>query len=216
MKLRILRSWRNDAQPAPTGGSATRRTHSRISRAVDWLNASCGAWEEHDLASRVLLAANGRKGLSLALALARALAARDRGTLLIDTSQGAQAISSLLELPRSPGLAELCQGTSNFTDVIRRDTGSDCQFLGSGRPRAVGGAWGAPGEADRIFRALDESYRWILVCAELDEALGLAANLKRQFSAAVLIDGPELRVRQPFLSDIFYRHKFPVHMLSGG
>lgn len=178
-----------------------------------WLDREGGEWTDHDLAGRVLIATGGAKALAAALAFARTLATGGTATLLIDTAQGSLALSSLMELPRSPGLAELCQGRARFTDVIRRDPSGPCQFMASGRPRAVGGAWGEPGEADRVFRALDESYRWLLFCASLDEALGLAANTKRPFEAAILIDDAELRARHPFLTDIFSRYKFPVHRL---
>jgi hypothetical protein len=110
------------------------------------------------------------------------------GAVLIDTSQGALSLSPFLQLARSPGLAELCQFRASFEDVIQRDPFSQLHFLASGKPRSVGGAWGKPGAADRVFRALDASYRHVIFCAELAEALLLTNNLKRQFSAAIVVD----------------------------
>lgn len=215
MKLNLLRDKPagNDA-PGMTGrGGLSARLRGRLAQAASWLGKESGDWTDHDLAGRVLIATGGATPMALALALARALSANGAPTLLIDTAQGSLALSSLMELPRSPGLAELCQGRARFADVIHRDPASPCQFIASGRPRAVGGPWGQPGEADRVFRALDESYRWLLFCAHLDEALGLAANMKRPFEAAILIDDAELRARHPFLSDVFSRYKLPVHRL---
>jgi hypothetical protein len=215
MKLNLLRDKRDGNGEPGQGrpGAPSARVRARLAQAVDWLAKESGEWTDHDLASRVLIATGGAKAQTQGLAFARTLAAHGDPTLLIDTAQGSLALSSLMELPRSPGLAELCQGRARFAEVIRRDPASSCQFLASGRPRSVGGAWGEPGEADRVFRALDESYRWLLFCASLDEALGLAANIRRQFETAILIDDAELRRRHPFLSDIFSRYKLPVYRL---
>jgi hypothetical protein len=215
MKLNLLRDKRDRKDEPDQGrlGAPSARVRARLAQAVDWLEKESGEWTDHDLASRVLIATGGPGAQTLGLAFARTLAVRGDPTLLIDTAQGSLALSSLMEVQRSPGLAELCQSRARFADVIRRDPLGSCQFLASGRPRSVGGAWGEPGEADRVFRALDESYRWLLFCASLDEALGLAANVRRQFEAAILIDDAELRSRHPFLSDIFSRYKFPVYRL---
>jgi hypothetical protein len=185
----------------------------RTERIAKWIDANCGEWSEQDISSRVLIA--GRDGVvqHYALGLARALAEREELTLLVDTSQSAFAISSLLGLPRSPGLAELCQGRAEFDRVIRRARGGDCHFIGSGRPRAVGGPWGEPGTADSVFRALDEAYRWIVVCGEFDEAQGLADNMKRQFSAAVVVEDWQ-RQQDAFASVPLARHHFPIFRLS--
>jgi hypothetical protein len=215
MKFNLLRdkTAKRDSARATTPAVLSARTRARLAQAVGWLEHEGGEWTDHDLAARILVATGGATAQALALALARMVAEQGAPTLLIDTAQGSLALSSMMRLPRSPGLAELCQGRTRFADVIRRDPSSDCHFLASGRPRAVGGAWGELGEADRVFRALDESYRWLLFCANLDEALGLAANIRRPFEAAIVIDDADMRARVPFLSDIFSRHKFPVHRL---
>lgn len=216
MKLNLLRDKTARREEARAGKPAVlpARSRARLTQAVGWLEQEGGEWTDHDLAARIVIATGSATGQGLALALARMVAARGAPTLLVDTAQGSLALSSMMELPRSPGLAELCQGRARFADVIRRDPSSACHFLASGRPRAVGGAWGEPGEADRVFRALDESYRWLLFCASLDEALGLAANIRRPFEAAIVIDDAAMRARHPFLSDIFSRYKFPVHRFS--
>ncbi len=123
-----------------------------------------------------------------ALLLARGLAEALPRIILVDVSQGAEALSSRLELPRSPGLAELCQQKARFEDVVRRDPAGDLHILTSGKPRSIGG-WGAPGMLDRVCRALDEAYALILFCAEHDEAVLLARTLKHRFSAGVMIRG---------------------------
>ncbi len=132
--------------------------------------------------------------------------------LLIDTSQRAMALSAVMGLPRSPGLAELCQLKQRFEDVIWRDPASACHFLPSGRPRRVGGPWGEPGAADRIFRALDESYRYLIFCADPEEAYSLAHGLKRPFSAAVLLDGKPEAGGRP-LQEVFADFEFPIFLV---
>ncbi|MGF1620384.1 MAG: hypothetical protein ACFCUR_07205 [Rhodomicrobiaceae bacterium] len=208
MKLNLLRpkSLLGD------GGSGMRQA-AREQRIAKWIDTNCGEWSEQDISNRVLIAGKDGAIQHHALGVARALASREELTLLVDTSQSALAVSSLLGLPRSPGLAELCQGRAEFDGVIRRDPRGDCHFIGSGRPRAVGGPWGEPGAADSVFRALDEAYHWIVFCAEFDEAQGLADNMRRQFSAAVVVEDRQ-RQQDAFASIPLARHDFPILRLS--
>jgi hypothetical protein len=193
-------------------GSGVRQA-ARMEQIAKWIDTNCGEWSEQDISSRALIAGKDGAVQHHALGIARALAGREEMTLLVDTSQSAFAVSSLLGLPRSPGLAELCQGRAEFDKVIRRAPGGDCHFIGSGRPRAVGGPWGEPGAADCVFRALDEAYRWIVVCAEFDEAQGLADNMRRQFSAAVVVEDRQ-RQQDAFAGVPLARHDFPIFRLA--
>jgi len=189
-------------------------TQRRLAKVVDWVVGHCAKSSVDDQASRILITGGEDRVQPIALTVARALGVLEDGTtLLVDTSQSAAAISSLIELPRAHGLAELCQGKADFDSVIRRDRESPCHFLGSGFPRSVGGPWGRPGAADAVFRALDETYRWIVFCAEVDEALGLANNMKRQFAACVIVEDKQMR-QHPFLTDAFAQHGFPIYRLA--
>jgi hypothetical protein len=187
---------------------------AKLGRAALWLEEHCsGGRRDGDLASRVLIAGPPARPQAYALQIARRLAADGGRTLILDTSQAAASISTHLEAPRSPGLAELCRGHAGFEAVIRRDPDSGCHFLASGRPRAVGGPWGEPGAADRVFRALDDIYQWLVFCAETPEALVLAANIRCQFAAAILIDDG-LDKAQPPLEQLLSRHGFPILRIS--
>jgi len=124
---------------------------------------------------------------SEALCIARALAEAATRVILIDTSQSAAALSGPLELPRSPGFAELSQQKARFQEVIHRDPASALHFLASGKPRSLAGEWGAPSVLDKVCRAIDENYRLAIFCAEHDEAIMLARSLKRPFSAGVIV-----------------------------
>lgn len=123
---------------------------AKLDRAVLWLDEHCsGGPRDGDPASRILVVGRSARPQACALQLARLLADANR-TLILDTSQNAATISSLLEQPRSPGLAELCRGHAEFEAVIKRDPYSACHFLAAGRPRSVGGPWGEPGRRPRI------------------------------------------------------------------
>jgi len=195
------------ATPVPS------RSDARIEPTIRWLRQTLESQSGAVDGKRILIAGSDIHVQLFALAIARDLARRGPGILLLDTSQGASTVSSLVRLARAPGLAELCQGAADFDAVIQRDPDSRCHLIASGRPRAVGGPWGKPGSADQVLRALDESYEAVVFCAELEEAQGLADNMKRQFAAAILIEDQRLR-KQSFLGDPFSRHSFPVFRLS--
>jgi hypothetical protein len=135
----------------------------------------------------LLLSGQGGIVQAYGLAIARTLVSDRNRVLLLDLSQGADAVSSLMEAARSPGFAELCQRKTDFQTVICRDPESGCHFLPPGKSWQVAGGWGEPGAADRILRALDESYSILLICAELPEAALLAENLKRPFTAGIIV-----------------------------
>jgi hypothetical protein len=156
--------------------------------ALTWLLERCA--EATDAGCLRVLIAGADVGVlpqTSALALARGLADTVSRVMLIDMSQGAPALSGPMELPRSPGLAELCQGTARFEDVVRRDPVSSLHFLASGKPRSLGGDAGVPGMLDKVCRAIDETYAVALFCAGHDEASSLARALKRPFGAGVVV-----------------------------
>lgn len=207
------------------------QTDQRISDAVHWLMTVTGDCALPNRGERVLLTSIGGTPQNFALAMAREIADATYDawpgseivaqtsantvairplsrTLLIDTSQGATSLSPLMLAARSPGLAELCQFRAGFEDVIQRDIGSRLHFLPAGKPRTVVGAWGNPGVVDRVLRALDASYRYLLFCAELPEALLLAENLKRRFGVAIIADFTNGRDERP--SSMLEDYGFPV------
>jgi hypothetical protein len=92
-----------------------------------------------------------------------------------------------MELPRSPGLAELCHRTAGFEEVIHRDPAGSLHFLASGKPKSLGGEAGVPGMLDKVCRAIDECYDVALFCAGHDDAVSLARSLKRSFGAGIVI-----------------------------
>ncbi len=193
---RVVRAW-----------SGTRSDALR--EAADWAMAATAHRAALARGDRILIAGGGGVFHAQAVAIARAMAAAlpqhhdyppgepadeedlppapPLGVVAVDASQGARALSNILRLPRSPGLSELCQYRARFEDVIHCDGRSPLHLLPSGRPRAVGGPWGDPGVADRIFRALDGSYRYVLFCAGFDEGLLLADAMIRPFSAAIVL-----------------------------
>jgi hypothetical protein len=177
-KARLL-GRRGDAQEGP-----------RTDAASAWLIERQAAHERGEGGCCRVLIAGAEKSAqpqTQALILGRTLAESLSRVILIDVSQGAGALSGPLGLPRAPGFAELCQQKARFEDAIKRDPASGLHFLASGKPRNLGGEWGAPGMLDKVCRAIDESYAAALFCAEHDEALLLARGLKRPFAAGIVI-----------------------------
>lgn len=161
----------------------------RADAAIRWLIERHAAYEGAEGGCRALVT-GAEKGVPPqvhALSLGRAVAEKLTRVILIDLSQGAGALSGPLELPRAPGFAELCQQKASFEETIKRDPASGLHFLASGKPRSLGGEWGAPGMPDRVCRAIGENYALSLFCAEHDEALMLARSLKRPFTAGVAV-----------------------------
>lgn len=186
----------------------------KASEALAWIMTRYSGQERSVVAGCRLLIAGADKAVhpqSSALLLARAVAQDVGRVLLIDTSQGATALSGPLELPRAPGFSELCQAKASFAEVIRRDPAGTLHFLSSGKPKALGGEWGSPGMLDKICRALDESYNIILFCAEMPEAMLLARGLRRPFAGGIMV-----RSGQPAgeASDDLDALDFPLHWLD--
>jgi hypothetical protein len=186
----------------------------QASEALAWIMARYSGQEKNGAAGcRVLIggADKAARPQAAALTLARAVAQDAGRVLLIDTSQGATALSGPLELPRAPGFSELCQAKAGFADVIRRDPQGTLHVLSSGKPRALAGEWGAPGMLDKICRALDESYTITLFCAEMPEAALLTRSLRRPFVAGIMVRS---RNAEADADDDLDALDFPLHWLD--
>jgi hypothetical protein len=193
----------------------------RAGDALAWLEARCADVKAKGerAACRALIAGAepNMRPQSTALILARALADNGMRVILVDLSQGALALSGFLELPRSPGFAELCQQKAGFENVIRRDPSGGLHYLAPGKPRSLGEGWGAPGIMDKVLRALDETYAMTLICAEHAEAAFLSRTMMRPFAAGVLLHArTRLRRLGPASQDLvdFAAFGFPIHWLE--
>jgi exopolysaccharide transport family protein len=98
-----------------------------------------------------------------AVNLARLLTAMNIPTVLIDANLRTPHIADQLGISEVPGLSELLSGTSSFADVIRRDPGSRLHVISAGAqqfdPMPLIGA----DRVERVFDALEGSYRFILI-----------------------------------------------------
>jgi len=98
-----------------------------------------------------------------AVNLARLLTAMNIPTVLIDANLRTPHIADQLGISDVPGLSELLSGTSSFADVIRRDPGSRLHVISAGAqqfdPMPLIGA----DRVERVFDALEGSYRFILI-----------------------------------------------------
>ena len=186
----------------------------QASEALAWIVTRYAGQEKNGASGGRILIAGADKTAhpqAIALVLARAVAQDMGRVLLVDTSQGATALSGPLELPRAPGFSELCQGKAAFNEVLRRDPTGTLHFLAAGKPRVLAGEWGSPGMSDKICRALDASYNLTLFCAEMAEALLLARTLRRPFIGGVMVRSPHAENDG---ADDLDALDFPLHWLD--
>jgi polysaccharide biosynthesis transport protein len=139
-----------------------------------------------NVALRTLVAAEGSgRGLSTALAVARALSSRG-STILIDLGQTQEWFSDALyrdvESDRGPlGMAELMAGEASFAEVMHRDLSSSLDVIPAG-PGFVSGEG-----IDEILDALAASYAFVVVHASdwrSDPALAALDHVHKAVLAA--------------------------------
>jgi capsular exopolysaccharide synthesis family protein len=93
-------------------------------------------WEAHAKTLLVTSAAPGEGKSSVSLSLARLLALSGRKVLLIDADLRYPGVHQILNVPRSPGLAEVVDGTRTFTDVLQVDPESGATVITAGEKKA--------------------------------------------------------------------------------
>ena len=137
---------------------------------------------------------------TIAVKLAKGLAAARQPTLLVEWSPGSSALAAEFGLASSPGLAELIAGEATFEDVITSVPGSSCHFLPSGDGLDRVDAARDPDQVNLILDALDEAYSHIVVTGEHDAVRTLFETIEGRFDAGVIVadpDAPALTLRDP-------------------
>ena len=122
-----------------------------------------------------------------AVELGKALGAAGKNVVLVDWSIAAKSISSILSIPRTPGIRELISGEASFDAVVHRVNGFELQAIAPGKPRPE---TESPEEIESIhlvFEALDETYDHILIVAEQAVARRLFGLLDGGFDAGLLV-----------------------------
>lgn len=139
---------------------------------------------------RTMLASVADPATTADIALRTAAAMTDAGfhTLLIDGNIDGRGLASEFELVRSPGLAELLDGTAKFPDVVRRLPDSNVHIIASGAASAEGTRGLDADQLNMILDALDEAYDQIVVVAALAPARVLFETIQGRFDLGVVIE----------------------------
>lgn len=138
-------------------------------KSIDAVVAHAEAKARGGVPHRLLVVGTGGvEAASDSVALARALARKNRRCVLLDVGGGLGSVSSALRLPRVPGYSELATGDSTFDAVIRVDPDSPLQIITSGASSSSEGADSAA--LTRVLKALGEAYDCVVVHAELATA----------------------------------------------
>jgi Mrp family chromosome partitioning ATPase len=98
----------------------------------------------------------------VAVALARALAGRDRSVVLLDLREDGANTVAMGEAADLPGFSDLLSGGASFARVIFRDRRSRAHFIAAGsepvRPEALAGE-----RLQTLLTALDHTYDHIII-----------------------------------------------------
>lgn len=139
---------------------------------------------------RTMLASVADPASTADIARRTASAMTDAGfhTLLIDGSLKGRGLADEFGIMRTPGLAELLDGTAAFPDVVRRLPDSSVHIIAAGttQDRDIEAI-----DADRlnmILDALDEAYDQIIVVAAVESARTLFETIQGRFDLGVIIE----------------------------
>ena len=108
-------------------------------------------------------------------------------TMLLDRSESLHVISSVLGLPRTPGMKELLCGRASVEDVIKRDPESNAQVITAGNPRLPSKTAGGQVGLEMMVDALNEVYDCLIIHADFATARELFGELGSHVSATVTI-----------------------------
>jgi uncharacterized protein involved in exopolysaccharide biosynthesis len=138
---------------------------------------------------RVLLSGedDAQEAVHEAIELGRALTAAGRRVVLIDWSSTAKPITSLLAIPRTPGVRELIAGEATLEEALRTVDGSGLAAIAPGRPRTESESPEELEGIDLLFEALDGSFDMVLVTAEATVSRRLIGLVQGGFDAGILV-----------------------------
>jgi Mrp family chromosome partitioning ATPase len=121
-----------------------------------------------------------------AISIARAFVAAGAQAVLLDLAHGPRSVAAALDLPRSPGLTDLCAGRAGFDDIVGVDAETPLHVIAAGSPRFAGSgdqqARFAP-----IFTALTETYDSVVLHADRAALRRLAAERRFEFPIVVAV-----------------------------
>jgi Mrp family chromosome partitioning ATPase len=121
-----------------------------------------------------------------AISIARSLVAAGAQAVLLDLAHGPRSVAAALDLPRSPGLTDLCAGRAGFEDIVGVDAETPLHVIAAGNPRFAGSgdqqARFAP-----IFAALTETYDSVVLHADRAALRRLAQAPRFQLPVVVAV-----------------------------
>jgi hypothetical protein len=121
-----------------------------------------------------------------AISIARAFVAAGKQVVLLDLAQGSISLSDTLDLPRSPGLSEVCTGSARFEDVIKIDAETPLHVIAAGARE-----FAASGDENEIFTAifaaLTETYDSVVLHADRAALRKFAPALRFELPVAVAV-----------------------------
>ncbi len=138
---------------------------------------------------RALLVGAGSEAIDAtveALSLARAFVAAGEQVVLLDLAQGSISLSNILDLPRCPGLSELCAGSAQFEDVITIDAETPLHVIAAGA-REFAASGDENGTFIAIFDALTETYDSVVLHADRAALRKFAPALRFELPVAVAV-----------------------------
>ncbi len=123
---------------------------------------------------------------AVAISIARALVAAGAQAVLLDLAHGPRSVAAALDLPRAPGLTDLCAGRAGFEDIVGVDAETPLHVIAAGNPRFAGSgdeqARFAP-----IFAALTETYDSVVLHADRAALRRLAQAPRLQLPLVIAV-----------------------------
>lgn len=194
-----------DSEPSPLAASAKSSTLARVGGMTQPARGRANiSGDLDDIAQRLVDRANGQPGYrtlitgeedgldttTQALDLARRIVASGQRVVLVDWSAAAKPISSVLSIPRTPGIRELIANEVPFENALHVIDEAGLHVIAAGKPRTESES---PEEIEGIhlvLEALDESYDHVLVTAEQPVAKRLFGLVDGAFDAGLLMARP--------------------------
>ncbi len=128
-----------------------------------------------------------------AMALAKALGAAGRQTLLIDWSAVGPGFAQRIGMPDKPGLNNLLAGDASFEDIVKRLPGCEAHFIACGKPQADPALDSDADRLNLVLDALDEAYEHIIVLSDHEGARHLFQTIQGRFDAGITVGDPMKR-----------------------
>ncbi len=119
--------------------------------------------------------------------IAAGLSAQGRQVVLVDWSLDGRGIASGLDLPASPGFAELLAGTASFEDVIRMLPDGDVHVLACGAAGVMTAESLDPNRLNLLLDALDGAYGDVIITGAHGAIRALFQAIEGRVDAGVIV-----------------------------